>query len=234
VIPSPNDRITKGGKKLTRRVWSLLEAAGKEAGVPIRVMQGSWSGSVSASAGTHSGGGAFDLSVRGMTASQQLRLIQALRKRGAVSWIRNPKYGWGAKLGPAHIHGIVRDEAGLSYGAKRQVINYNNGQNGLAGHGKDPFPQPEWHPYVIPGTKPPIVVPKHVAVKLANLQYGKRNDDVKDLQRALKMIPDGYYGPVTDKAVRAHQKSLGFTPDKALHSYVGPKQAKALGLDILV
>jgi hypothetical protein len=136
-------------------------------------------------------------------------------------------------VGEEHIHVIIKDTPGLSYGARRQVINYNDGKNALASGRRDPFHRPAQHKFLIPGmtVKPPVT--KEVSVRLANLRYGKRNDDVKDLQKALKMHADGFYGPITDAAVRAHQRSLGLTPDPKGKSYVGPKQARALGLKII-
>ena len=226
---APTDRITRGGRRLSRRVWEILDEVGAETGLPIRVVQGSWSNGVRRSAGTHGGGGAFDLSCRGMTEDQQIRLTVKLRRYcGNSVWVRSPKFGWPRRLGMTHIHGIVGDEPGLAYGAMRQVINARDGLNGLANRGKDPFPRVDRVPF-----KPHETVTAAVAVRLANLQYGKRNDDVKDLQRALKITADGVYGPKTDAAVRAHQVRMGLTPDKARKSYVGPKQARALKLSIL-
>lgn len=73
-------------------------------------------------------------------------------------------------------------------------------------------------------------------INLSNLKYGKRHSDVKALQKALNSkaganLPvTGYYGPMTDTAVRKHQKDMGMNPDPPRKSYVGPRQAKALGL----
>jgi hypothetical protein len=222
---APFIRVTRSGKTLTRRTWALLEDAGRAAGVPVRVVQGSWSRG-GLSAGTHSGAGAFDLSVRGMTRAQRLRLVNELRKRNVAAWLRSREFGW--YLGD-HIHGIVKDEPGLSYGARRQVINYNQGLNGLASKRRDPHPRPKQVPF--DGAPKPL--PEAARVKLANLRYGKRNDDVRDLQRALGIVADGYYGPKTDAAVRAHQKRMGLRPDRVRRSYVGPKQAARLGLIVV-
>lgn len=228
----PWDKVWRGGKRMTRRDWALLDSAGAAAGVPIRVIQGSWSGGVRASAGTHSGAGAFDLSTRGMTEKQILRLVQELRERNVAAWYRAPGYGWN-QPNNKHIHGIVKDTPGKSYGALRQVINYNDGLNGLASKRKDPHPRPKQHRFLIPGMAVPPRVTADTEVRLANLRYGQQNADVKDLQRALKIAADGHYGPVTDAAVRAHQKKMGLTPDRRGHSYIGPRQARALGLEVL-
>lgn len=230
-MTSPNDRITKNGKTLSRRVWAIIDLAKKEADIPkdkAYVLQGSWhKGSLSA--GTHTGAGAADLSVRGLTEDEAIRLVVALRRWYGIAYLRSPKYGWPASLGGSHIHVIFADEPGLSYGAKRQVINYNNGRNALASNRKDPFPRPT----VRKRYGATVSVPVDIKVKLSNLRYGKRNADVKDLQRALHIAADGFYGPVTDLAVRKHQKKLGWTPDPVKKSNVGPKQAKRLGLIVI-
>jgi murein DD-endopeptidase MepM/ murein hydrolase activator NlpD len=67
-------------------------------------------------------------------------------------------------------------------------------------------------------------------VNLANLKFGKTNDDVKVLQAKLGVQATGYYGPHTDKAVRDHQRKQGWTPDAVNKSSVGPRQAALLGL----
>jgi len=238
-IPGPWDRVWRGPvwrrRRLTRRDWALLEDAFKAADIPwdvSRVVQGSWSGGVRASAGTHGGAGAFDLSVRGLTLEKILRLVWELRKRNVAAYYRAPGYGWNQPKNK-HIHGIVKDTPGLSYGARRQVINYNDGENALASRRKDPHKRPTQHKFLIPGMASVPRVTADTEVRLGNLRYGKTNADVKDLQRALKMHADGFYGPITDAAVRAHQKKLGLTPDPKGKSYIGPKQARALGLDIL-
>lgn len=214
-------RSTRNGKTLENRIWSLLADARRAAKIPAGsayVVQGSWSGSVRASAGTHSGNGAFDLSVRGLTRTQMLRLISELRKRNVAAWLRSPEFGWN-QPNNIHIHGIVRDQPGLSYGARSQSFAYSLGRNGLASRRKDPHPRPKALSYVPAGD----VVVKH-------LRYGKVNGSVRALQKALKIAEDGRYGPATDKAVRTHQRLHGLAVDPAGKSFVGPVQAKLLKL----
>lgn len=230
--PSPWDRVWRGTKRLTRRDWALVDDVSKEVGVALKVVQGSWSGA-QASAGTHSGAGAIDISVRDMSRAKRLQVVDAFRRRNGAAWLRTPEFGWN-QPDNEHIHVIVKDTPGLSYAAQRQVVNYNTGLNGLASKKKDPHPRPAQAKFLIPGMIDYPPVTPEMAVRLSNLMYGKRNDDVKDLQKALKIARDGWYGPVTDKAVIAHQKKMGFRPvDRPGKSYVGPKQARALGLSIL-
>ena len=141
-------RLTVDGNTLRLRVWGLLDDARRAADLSpgaARVLQGSYNaGRVAASAGTHDGGGAFDLSVAGLTDAQQDRLIWHLRRRNVCAWIRSPRYGWTST--GAHIHGIVRDEPKLSAGAKAQVAAYDRGENGLANRGQDPHKRPTQYP----------------------------------------------------------------------------------------
>jgi hypothetical protein len=230
-MSSPHDRITRSGKTLSRRVWALLEDVEKEVGLQLTVLQGSYHSGTSASAGTHDGAGAIDVSVHGMSESTAIKVCTAFRKRFGDAWFRSPKYGWPSHLGGPHIHVIVADEPGLSSGAKNQVAAYNRGQNGLASHAHDPFPRPAQHHFEMGGSSS-THVSSGAAVKLSNLKFGARNDDVKDLQHALHITADGYYGPQTDDAVRADQRSRGWAADPKGHSYVGPRQAQALGLHV--
>lgn len=85
----------------------------------------------------------------------------------------------------------------------------------------------------------PTPAPKPT-VALANLRYGKTNGDVMDLQRALNrhnLSPDlpvtGFYGPLTDAAVRKDQQVHSYGNDPAGKSNVGPKQAAHLGLKVV-
>lgn len=229
-MAGPWDRVRKSGRTLYRRDWALLVDAAAAAGVPLRVMQGSWSGAVAASAGTHAGGGAADLSVAGLTEAKAIDLVTELRRRNCAAWLRTPQFGWPARLGGRHIHLIVKDSPGLSAGAQAQVAAYNRGRNGLAGEGKDPFPRPAQKVYLLPGQQPITTVPAVVKRTLGHLRYGQRNPEVAALQRALKITADGYYGPRTDTAVRRSQRKLFGASDPRRRSFVGPRQAAALGL----
>ena len=148
-------KVKRGTVILSERVWALIEDACKAAGVPmVKVIQGSWS-HASASAQTHAGGGAADLSVAGLSLKQRLALVNELRKRNVAAYLRSPQYGWTST--GAHIHMIVADEPGLSAAAQAQVIAYEKGWNGLAGNSrrKDPFARPEQHTFVV--RKEPVV-----------------------------------------------------------------------------
>lgn len=215
-------KVQVNGQWLSERALALILDAARAAGIPadlVKVIQGSWSNG-SKSAGTHSGGGAADLSVAKLTREQQIAFIYQLRRRHVAAWLRTPEFGWTAKMGGPHIHLIVRDEPFLSWGAKAQVLAYKLKRNGLANRKKDPHPQPKSFPFIMPRD-----------VDIKQLYWGASNGHVRALQRALGIAEDSYYGPATDRAVRDHQAASGLSPvDAPGKSFVGPKQAKILGL----
>ncbi len=110
------------------------------------ITQGSYSSSVKESFGTHTGGGAVDISV---IASNRARytilyneiepLIRAMRLAGFAAWFRKP-----GELGPGsplHIHAIAIGDKELSKAAQEQLIGesgYFRGFNGLPTHGELP------------------------------------------------------------------------------------------------
>lgn len=129
-------RITWRGKRLNTRTRDMILGAEKILGFPLTIVQGSYNaGGVSASAGTHDGGGAADFSTRGMSNTRKLNVVSALRKVGFAAWLRYPSQGdWSE-----HIHAIAKGDLDLSRGARNQVTAYMNGRNGLASNGRDTF-----------------------------------------------------------------------------------------------
>jgi len=103
--------------------------------------QGSYTNEVSASFGTHSGGGAVDISVIRYGVYEVLYqdiepLILALRTAGFAAWLRD--YNQLYSGSPIHIHAIAIGDRDLSTAAKDQLtgdFGYFRGFNGL--------PQPE-------------------------------------------------------------------------------------------
>lgn len=122
----------------------LLEPA---VAAKVRPTQGSYSGGVAASGGTHDGGGAVDLAGQdaGMVQSDREAIRNAGRQVGFAMWIRDPSQSdW-----PWHLHGIAVQSGGkgdrgcLSSGAHGQVIDYYEGRNGLASGAPDDGPR-DW------------------------------------------------------------------------------------------
>lgn len=88
-----------------------------------------------------------------------------------------------------------------------------------------------WNGHRIPG------LPPAARVNLSQLHYGQRgSDSVVQLQRALNAhlrlsLPlSGNYLDQTDAAVRRCQQAHGYGSDPARKSFVGPSQARHLGL----
>lgn len=86
--------------------------------------QGSYNkGGVSASAGTHDGGGVFD--VKTPLTSEA---VSGLRRRGFAAWMRSANIG-----GVQHIHALEIGNPNLSPAAARQVQDFLGGGDGLKG-----------------------------------------------------------------------------------------------------
>ncbi len=128
-------KVTWRGVTLDAQTRDMLVEVDKLVGpnIPIRPVQGSYSHSVGASAGTHSGGGAVDISVRVLTSFQINLVVFLLRRVGFAAWHRLPGDGPWAE----HIHAIAIGVPDLSSQAKAQVSAYKAGLNGLANHHAD-------------------------------------------------------------------------------------------------
>jgi hypothetical protein len=151
----PDTRVTRGGVTLSARMWAALEDAYTAAGLdPARflaVSKGSWVKPDPTSGTTHAGGGAADLRVTVLPTWARAnlcgRLVVELRTRlGLPVWYRDEAHGGFAP----HIHAIMRDEPGLSSGARWQVGEATAGRDGLTRGGPDYHPRPTWVPYVYP------------------------------------------------------------------------------------
>lgn len=123
------------GYKLNKRTLAMLKAAETvaPAGSPWTIYQGSYNkGGTAASAGTHDGGGAVDVSPY----NWQER-VRALRTVGFAAWHRPaiPKV-WGE-----HIHAIAIGDPELSDAAAKQIPDYYAGRDALLDNGPDPGPK---------------------------------------------------------------------------------------------
>lgn len=93
-------------------------------------------------------------------------------------------------------------------GTKKGVVAYK-----LASTAATPTPK------VVPAsTAPPVVTPKS-PLSLPTLRRGSRGSDVVTLQKRLGITSDGIFGPGTQAAVIAYQRSHSLVPD----GIVGPK-----------
>ena len=133
---SAGSRIAYRGVTTNTRTKAMLLAAEGIAGITVSLTQGGYNpGGVDASAGTHDGGGALDISVSGMSSTTRTNLIKALRQVGFAAWYRTPAQGFAY-----HVHAMAISDPDLSSGAQHQTGDYYLGMNGLAGRGADDGP----------------------------------------------------------------------------------------------
>ena len=143
--PDDYTRVEVNSSTLNLRTLSMLGHAQALYGGEIEltgnaITQGSYSMGVSASFGTHDGGGAVDISVLSRGTYTVLwddiePLLHALRLAGFAAWLR--EYGELYADSPIHIHAIAIGDQELSPAAQEQL-------NGLAGYFRGysglPFP----------------------------------------------------------------------------------------------
>lgn len=128
--PKPYDLTTHDGKRVDWITKAALQKMERLLGYELSVTQGSYNkGGVSASAGTHDGGGVVDLAPYDWQSK-----VRAGRLCGFVAYYRSPDEGpW-----PAHVHMVLEADEKLSPSAERQVHAYHLGRNALADNGPDP------------------------------------------------------------------------------------------------
>lgn len=202
-------KVIVDGKTLNKRTADMLNRAEQRLGYGLYILQGSYNSSVGASAGTHDGGGAIDVSVSGVNID---RVVLVLRQVGFAAWYRPTRPGvWNQ-----HIHAIAIGDPELSSGAKQQVTEYYQGYDGLAGSGRDNGPRlnpiPTW----------PQKLPRYVSLVI-NHQFKAENPQpkpgVKAVQKALNwrigtnLKIDGVAGRQTRNAWKQWQEKTGSKPD---------------------
>lgn len=140
----PYKRTTWRGVRVDGRTLSALEWVDQrfhdETGKRVELAQGSYNaGGVSASAGTHDGGGVVDCRTVPLTKEQRTRLVHLLKRAGFAAWYRPAAPGvWGE-----HVHAcLIGTKPGtyhrtMSAGARRQVDAFLAGRDGLAGNRRD-------------------------------------------------------------------------------------------------
>lgn len=123
-------KVEYKGETFDARTRDMLkELDARTPDIPIHFTQGSYSDG-SLSAGTHSGGGAVDISVHGLTLDQILTIIKIANEIGfEASWHRTrPEWTKGD-----HIHMLATGAPDLGDVAKNQIEAVRDGFNGL-GH----------------------------------------------------------------------------------------------------
>jgi hypothetical protein len=139
--PEDYTRIEVNGSTLNQRTLSMLAHAqelysGQLNLTGAAITQGSYSHAVSASFGTHEGGGAVDLSVLKPGTYTILwddidPLLHALRVAGFAAWLR--QYGELYPDSPIHIHAIAIGDSELSPAAQDQLTGPAGYLRGLSG-----------------------------------------------------------------------------------------------------
>ncbi|MEQ8676494.1 MAG: hypothetical protein RLP44_22150 [Aggregatilineales bacterium] len=144
--PDEYAQVQQGYATLNTRTLAMLdhaqrlydEAGGEVVNFRQAVTQGSYNpGGVSASFGTHDGGGAVDISVRSyldwsVLTDEIMPMIDALRVAGFAAWLRDTGELYADS--PIHIHAIAIGDEELSLGAREQIdgeYGYLRGYNGL-------------------------------------------------------------------------------------------------------
>jgi hypothetical protein len=130
------------GYTLNARTEAMLQHAAELYGGPLdisetAITQGSYSPGVSASFGTHDGGGTVDLSVMypgtwDIAYEEIDAVLKALRTAGFAAWLReaNELYE-GSSI---HIHAVAIGDAHLTEAAQRQVYSQEEGYfSGMSG-----------------------------------------------------------------------------------------------------
>lgn len=137
-VIEPGARVSTGGVVINTRTRAMLTEAERLLGRKFVLDQGSYNpGGDPTSAGTHDGGGAVDISVKGMDSATRTKAVRALRRVGFAAWLRSPEQGdW-----PWHIHAVAINDTDLSSQAQHQVGDYYLGRNGLADRGPDDGPK---------------------------------------------------------------------------------------------
>jgi peptidoglycan hydrolase-like protein with peptidoglycan-binding domain len=138
--PSPAHdyrRVQVDGCTVNVRTKIMLDRAQKflnDMGVraDIRVVQGSYHPGVSASAGTHDGGGTIDIHSRSYSSADADKMVKALRMAGFAAWRR----GVNDSFDP-HIHAVAIGDRQMTSSARNQVREYFAGGDGLIGSARD-------------------------------------------------------------------------------------------------
>lgn len=184
--PLPATRCIFRGHLMDYETAAFLLAMEAELGYQLTVEQGCYNpGGVSASAGTHDGGGVFDLAPW-----DHVRKVHVARSLGARGgWHRLPIPGvWGE-----HIHCVIGKHPTLSPAAHQQQLYFDQKprKNGLAGEAVDPnqyptkWPAPTFH---YPPKAPPS--PTFNAVCL-NDDWGNKVTDVPGLVADIRPLVMG-------------------------------------------
>lgn len=198
-------RVTFRGVTLDSRTREMMQQVEKHWGKATVPTQGSYSTSVGASASTHAGGGAIDLSVRGLSPAQRNDLILTMRYVGFAAWYRPQRPGvWGP-----HVHAIAIQDGGradrgvLSAAAHRQVVEYYEDFDGLAGVGRDPHAWMNAPKQTFERFKARPMLPRFPGWN--KLLAGARGETVRVVERGLQLNVNGVMSNADLAAVKSYR-----------------------------
>lgn len=138
--PLAATRCIYHGKLMDYETAAFIMAMEARLGYELTIVQGCYNpGGVKASAGTHDGGGVFDLEPWDWE-----RKVRVARELGAFAWHRTPIPG----VWEEHIHVGIRNHPTLSPAARQQqeFFDQKPRKNGLAGEAVDPDQYPTKYP----------------------------------------------------------------------------------------
>lgn len=201
-------RVYKDGKLLNQRTVDMLACAEARLGYEFDLLQGSYNaGGVSASAGTHDGGGAVDL-----IATDWANKERVLREVGFAAWHREELWRDGKRVWGEHVHAIAIGDPELSDGAETQVHEYYAGQDGLAGHGRDEGPRldpiPVW-PIHFPAFSLTQVRRQFKSKSPQPRQSVRYVQEMLNKRLVLNIKVDGVAGTKTKKAFEQYKTKVG-------------------------
>lgn len=207
--PPPYEHTTWHGKTVSQRSKYILEQIEKKLGFDLYCFQGSFSTAVSQSGNTHAQSGAVDVSIcpAGSSTAEADLIVKTFRQFGWAAWHRTPAQGdWGH-----HIHAVDSGDILLAAEAQRQVTEYRQGYDGLAGNGLDDGPRIT----LVARQYPPLPY-----VSLANVQAQAEKGGprvlrgVRRVQHALNahgadLVVDGHFGHKTRIAYARFEDKIG-------------------------
>lgn len=128
------DEMNVRTRELLQRAETIMRKKYSHIGFQFIVTQGSYNvGGVLASLGTHDGGGALDLHTRTHPRHVVDDMVKSLREAGFAAWSR----GRGHDTFSPHIHALALGDQQMSSSARRQIIAYARGSDGLIGNNPD-------------------------------------------------------------------------------------------------
>lgn len=194
-MAKPYERVTYQGKTMNRRTMAMVQQAEDYLGYDLTIYQGSYHPGVSASGGTHDGGGALDFAPWDWQ-----KKVRVFRQVGFAAWHRPTLAGqW-----DEHIHAIAIGDKEMSDAARKQVQDYYAHLDGLARH----QPDRSWRPNPIPVFRFPLPTVDLSNVRAQAEHPTEKLPGVKRVQAALNsksganLLVDGLYGPKTKAAMK--------------------------------